>query len=234
VERLPVMVTPLGDRCQPIAIANAVTSSSAQLPETAGRTLDIGGPDVVSYLELMRIMAEERGLRRRIVVPVPVLTPRLSSLWIHLVTPVSARIARPLAEGLRNRVVCRDDTAARLMPQRLLSVREAIRARWTPSAGGGTAWSDAGRIPASGLGRRYLRGSAGHGGCGAATSRALSRVGGTGPVCGGWLWRIRGLMDRYSGARLRRAAPSTTWPSASRRLRRSPGSTRSAPALARR
>jgi aryl-alcohol dehydrogenase-like predicted oxidoreductase len=59
----------------------------------------------VSYRELMRIMAQERGLSRRLVIPVPVLTPRLSSLWIHLVTPLSRSIARPLAEGLRNRVV---------------------------------------------------------------------------------------------------------------------------------
>jgi hypothetical protein len=61
-----------------------------------------------------------------LVIPVPVLTPRLSSIWIHLVTPISARIARPLAEGLRNRVVCRSDEAQRLLPQPLLSVREAI------------------------------------------------------------------------------------------------------------
>ena len=61
-------------------------------------------------------------------IPVPVLTPRLSSLWIHLVTPIPAALAQPLAEGLRNRVVCRDDEAHRLMPQRLLTVREAIDA----------------------------------------------------------------------------------------------------------
>jgi hypothetical protein len=74
----------------------------------------------------MRVMAEELGLRRRIIIPVPVLTPRLSSLWINLVTPVSYRIARPLAEGLKNRVVVTDDTTQRLMPHRPLGVREAI------------------------------------------------------------------------------------------------------------
>ena len=132
VERLPVMVTPrwVSTESQPIAVRNVVQYlvDCLGVPETSGRTLDIGGPDVLSYRELMRIMAEERGLRRRYVVPVPVLTPRLSSLWIHLVTPISHRIARPLAEGLRNRVVCRDDEAQRLMPQVLLRVREAIRA----------------------------------------------------------------------------------------------------------
>ena len=94
-------------------------------------------------------MAEERGLRRRYVVPVPVLTPRLSSLWIHLVTPISHRIARPLAEGLRNRVVCRNDDARRLMPQDLLTVREAIRAALDRVAHDEveTSWSMAGPIP---------------------------------------------------------------------------------------
>ena len=132
VERLPIMITPrwVMTPSQPIAIGNVLAYLVACLavPATVGRTLDIGGPDVVTYVELMRVMSEERGLRRRLVLPVPVLTPRLSSLWIHLVTPVSHRIARPLAEGLRNPVVCRDDEAARLMPQRLLGVRESIRA----------------------------------------------------------------------------------------------------------
>ena len=112
VERLPVMVTPrwVQTESQPIAVRNVLEYlvRSLTTPATAGRTLDIGGPDVLSYRDLMRVMAECRGLRRRVIVPVPVLTPRLSSLWIHLVTPVNHRIARPLAEGLRNRVVCRD------------------------------------------------------------------------------------------------------------------------------
>jgi uncharacterized protein YbjT (DUF2867 family) len=103
VERLPVMITPrwVSTESQPIAVRNVVQYlvDCLSVPETAGRTLDIGGPDVLSYRELMRTMAEERGLRRRLVIPVPVLTPRLSSLWIHLVTPISHRIARPLAEG---------------------------------------------------------------------------------------------------------------------------------------
>ena len=68
--------------------------------EPPGRTLEIGGPDILSYEQLIQIMARARGLRRRVIVPVPVLTPFLSSLWIHLVTPVNAHMARPLAEGL--------------------------------------------------------------------------------------------------------------------------------------
>src|SRR3970040_569715 len=98
------MVTPrwVSTRCQPIAVRNVIEYLVACLsaPETEGQTFDIGGPDVLTYRDLMRIMAEELGLRRRIVIPVPVLTPRLSALWIHLTTPIGHRLAAPLVEGL--------------------------------------------------------------------------------------------------------------------------------------
>ena len=103
VERLPVMITPkwVSTRCQPIAVRNVISYLAGVLsvPETAGRIFDIGGPEVLSYRDIMRIMAQELGLRPRWLVPVPVLTPRLSSYWMHLVTPLSHDIARPLAEG---------------------------------------------------------------------------------------------------------------------------------------
>lgn len=153
VERLPVMITPRWVRteCQPIAIRDVLHYLTAclQSPATVGRTLDIGGPDVLSYREMMRIMAEARGLPPRLILPVPVLTPRISSLWIHLVTPVGHRVARPLAEGLRNRVVCRSDEAARLMPgPRLLAVREAVEAALGQVENDEveTSWSDAGVV----------------------------------------------------------------------------------------
>jgi uncharacterized protein YbjT (DUF2867 family) len=210
VERLPVMVTPrwVKTLSQPIAIGNVLTYLVACLsvPATIGRTFDIGGPDVVTYLDLMRIMAEERGLRRRLVIPVPVLTPRLSSLWIHLVTPVSHRIARPLAEGVRNPVVCRDDEAARLMPQRLLGVRAAIRVALDQVAHHEveTGWFDAGRIPgdpdwAGGTvftDRREVEVAASPDDVFA----AVSRIGGeTGWYGVGWLWRVRGALDHLAG-----------------------------------
>jgi len=153
VERLPVMVTPkwVSTDSQPIAIANVLHYLITCLhePATIGRTLDIGGADVLTYREIMQEMASALGLCRRIIIPVPVLTPRLSSLWIHLVTPLSRHIARPLAEGLKNRVVCRNNDAAQLMPQRVLGVREAINealsARRRQDVE--TVWSDAGPVP---------------------------------------------------------------------------------------
>ncbi|RPJ40361.1 MAG: DUF2867 domain-containing protein, partial [Candidatus Latescibacterota bacterium] len=210
VERLPVMVTPRWVRteAQPIAIRNVLHYLVAALdvPETAGKTLDIGGPDVLPYDAILRVMAEELGLRRRVVIPVPVLTPRLSSLWIHLVTPVSHRMARPLAEGLRNRVVCRDNEALRLMPQELLSVQGSIRAALGRTGSGGveTSWTDAGPLPgdpawaggASFEDRRsvVLRADPER------VYRSVCRIGGG----NGWyaadsLWRIRGFLDRLVG-----------------------------------
>ncbi|MCM2257728.1 MAG: SDR family oxidoreductase [Vicinamibacteria bacterium] len=226
VERLPVMVTPrwVSTQSQPIAVRDVLHYLVACLdtPETAGRTLDIGGPDVLDYKELMQVMASERGLRRRVIVPLPVLTPRLSSLWIHLVTPVSSDIARPLAEGLRNRVVCRDDEAARLMPQTLTPVRAAIREALDRVEQGGveTMWSLAGPMPgdpdwAGGTvftDRREVEVAA----PAADAFRAVCRIGGG----HGWyaadiLWRIRGLLDRLAGGpglrRGRRDPETVAW-----------------------
>jgi hypothetical protein len=83
---------------------------------TAGR-VEVGGPDVLTYREMMQTYAEVAGLRRRVIVPVPVLTPKLSSLWVGLVTPLPTGLARPLVESLVNEVVVQDDTRARLMPR---------------------------------------------------------------------------------------------------------------------
>ena len=113
VERLPIMITPkwVSTPCQPIAVRNVIGYLVGTLsrPEMAGGIFDIGGPDVLCYRDIMRVMAEELGLRRRWIIPVPVLTPRLSSYWIHLITPLSHHIAKPLAEGLKNPVVCREN-----------------------------------------------------------------------------------------------------------------------------
>ena len=131
VEVLPAMVTPrwVDTRCQPIAVRDVLAYLAAVIEheETAGRVLEIGGPDVLTYRQLMAAYARVAGLRPRLVVPVPVLTPRLSSLWIGLVTPLPAGLARPLVDSLVNEVVVTDDTAQRLLPQELLSFTEAVR-----------------------------------------------------------------------------------------------------------
>jgi len=210
VERLPIMVTPkwVSTQSQPIAIQNVIhyLVQCIDTPETLGRTLDIGGPDVVTYNEIMRVMATERGLPRRVVIPVPVLTPRLSSLWIHLITPLSSRIARPLAEGLRNRVVCGDNDAIHLMPQRLLTVQESIAGALGQLVAHDveTSWSDAGPIPGD---------PDWAGGTVFTDSRAMKvaaspkqvyvvacRIGGSeGYFTASWLWRLRGILDRLVG-----------------------------------
>ena len=109
-ERLPIMITPrwVGTRCQPIGIGDVLDYLVGALdhPDITG-VVEIGGPDVLSYGDMMRAYARLRGLRR-MMIPVPVLTPRLSSYWVNLVSPVPAGIARPLIEGLRNEVVVRD------------------------------------------------------------------------------------------------------------------------------
>ncbi|MEV5240778.1 SDR family oxidoreductase [Streptomyces cinnamoneus] len=119
-ERLPVMVTPswVRTRIQPIAVRDVLRHlvGSSHLPDDVHRTFDIGGPDVITYLEMMRRYAAVAGLPHRLIVPVPVLTPRLSGYWIGLVTPVPHAIARPLAESLRHEVVCRENDIARYVP----------------------------------------------------------------------------------------------------------------------
>jgi hypothetical protein len=175
-------------------------------PATVGQIFDIGGPDVMCYRDIMRVMAEELGLRRRMVVAVPVLTPKLSSYWIHLVTPLSHEIAKPLAEGLKNPVVCRENRIAALIPQQLLGVRDAIRAalRKVEAHDVETNWSMAGPIPgdpdwAGGTvfrDAREIRVQAESW----AVFRAVCRVGGGhGWYAADWLWRIRGLIDQLVG-----------------------------------
>lgn len=210
VERLPVMVTPKWVRtpCQPIAVRNVIGYLAGVLscPETLDATFDIGGPEVLSYREIMQIMAEELGLRRRWILPVPVLTPRLSSYWIHLVTPLSHNIAKPLAEGLRNPVVCRENRIAELLPQDLWTVREAIRAALHKVAAHSveTSWLMAGPLPgdpdwSGGTVFRDARELAVEA-PDWAVFRAICRVGGGhGWYAADWLWRVRGWMDLLVG-----------------------------------
>jgi uncharacterized protein YbjT (DUF2867 family) len=124
VNRLPAMVTPrwVSTRTQPIALPDVIAylAGVCGLEPVLGGEFDVGGPEVMTYREMIERIARLRG-KHPIIVEVPVLTPRLSSLWLHLVTPVNAGVARPLIEGLRNETVAHDDTIRRLLPMELTS-----------------------------------------------------------------------------------------------------------------
>jgi uncharacterized protein YbjT (DUF2867 family) len=140
VRRLPVMVCPswVDTASQPIALADAVgyLADAAATEATRGQRLEIGGPEVLTYREMMLRFARLEG-RRRLIVSVPLFTPGLSSHWIGLVTDVPAAVARPLAEGLRNRVVVSNGAARRLMPRDLATFEEACRAALEAQGSGG-------------------------------------------------------------------------------------------------
>lgn len=209
-ERLPIMTTPrwVSTECQPIAIRDVLSDLIACLenPDTAAQIIEIGGPDVVRYSELMQIAAKSMGLRRRVIIPLPVLTPKLSSLWIGLVTPVTPAIARPLAEGLRNRVVVTSDAADRLIPRQRIRIRDAIHLalQKTESNQVETAWSAAGVVPgdpdwAGGTSYVDERTIAIDAPAHAAYVAACRVGGGHGWYAAQWLWRIRGWMDKLVG-----------------------------------
>ncbi|MFJ9846700.1 SDR family oxidoreductase [Kitasatospora sp. NPDC101155] len=133
-ERLPVMVTPrwVGTRIQPIAIRDVLyyLTAAATLPPDVNRAFDVGGPDILTYRQMMQRYAYLTGLRPRRIIAVPVLTPRLSSHWVGLVTPVPNAIARPLVASLRHEVVCSGHDIARYVPdppQGLIGFDEAVR-----------------------------------------------------------------------------------------------------------
>jgi uncharacterized protein YbjT (DUF2867 family) len=131
VDRLPAMVAPrwVSTPTQPIALADVVgyLVGVAGFPPAIGESFDVAGPDTLTYREMIERIARIRG-RRRLIVEVPVLSPRLSSYWLHLVTPVRASVARPLVEGLRNPTVARDHRIRDLLPLPLTSFDEAARA----------------------------------------------------------------------------------------------------------
>jgi uncharacterized protein YbjT (DUF2867 family) len=216
-ERLPIMVTPKWVRMptQPIAITNVLgyLKDCLENKETRGKTFDIGGPDVLAYQDLFKLFAGEVGLPTPLMIKVPLLTPRLSSLWIHLVTPVPAAIAQPLTEGLSIPTVCTESSIKQLIPQELITCREAIhravdRIRQEQVD---TCWADAGEmvhpewahcgdstysggtILQCGY-RAKVQGTA------PALWAAVDKIGGqTGYYAADILWQIRGLLDSLAG-----------------------------------
>ncbi|MFN8655241.1 MAG: SDR family oxidoreductase [Candidatus Obscuribacterales bacterium] len=230
VDRLPFMITPrwVSTPSQPIAIRNVLNYLIGCLDneETFDQVFDIGGPEVVTYRQLMDLYAEEAGVLKPVVLPVPVFTPRLSSYWINFITPIPAYIARPLAEGLRNPAVCTESQIQNVVPQELLSCRRAIRlaidkmqhhlveSHWTdagamppvewvnpadPDWAGGQLYTDTRELTIAGTASDAWQ--------------ALSKIGGTtGWYYANWLWHLRGLADWLVGGvglRVGRRHPNT-------------------------
>lgn len=217
VDRLPVILTPrwVDTPCQPIGVRNVLhyLIGCLECPETLGETFDIGQSEILNYSDLMGIYAEEAGLRKRWIIPLPFLTPRLSSYWIHLLTPIPAALARPLTEGLKNPVICHDNRIAELLPQDLFDCRQAIRlalermkqqqvesswtdsgpihpAEWSnygdPDWAGGKIFTDARRITITARPEQIWP--------------ALASIGGkVGWYYANWLWKLRGMIDRVFG-----------------------------------
>lgn len=216
-DRLPVMITPkwVHTPTQPIAVNNVLDYLIGCLHNDAalGHTFDIGGPEVLNYKDLIRIYAEEAGLRKRWILPVPLLTPRLSAHWIHLVTPVPAEIALPLTEGLGVPTTCADTAIRNVVDLELTSCRQAIRAALDRilEKQVETCWSDAGTIHppawASCGDANYAGGTILN--CAYRINleapvqtvwQTVVRIGGEkGYYFGNGLWRLRGILDRLIG-----------------------------------
>ncbi len=213
VERLPIMICPrwVSTLAQPIGIDDllAYLVAARDLPDEGSRIFQIGGADRASYGDVMREYARQRGLTR-FMIPVPFLTPRLSSLWLGLVTPIYARVGRELVHGLKSRSVVTDPAALTAFPVKPVGLREAIaRAiRYEDHACAETRWSDArssggeGQTPRDGrFGNRLVDAREVH--VPVEASRAfvpIRRIGGTrGWYYATWLWRIRGAVDLLLG-----------------------------------
>lgn len=214
-ERLPVMICPrwVYTRIQPIAIRDILDYmvDALKVPESAGRIIEVGGADVLTYGDMMKGYAKVRDLRR-LLIPVPVLTPRLSAHWVHWMTPVNAGIVYPLIEGLRNEVIVRDDTAKRLFPDiEPVGYDTAVR-RALASLGLGeveTRWSDSlassvGDVTPVELtteeGLQIERRQQAVDAPPDDVFAVFSRLGGDeGWLYANWLWWLRGVADRLVG-----------------------------------
>ncbi|MFZ5833372.1 MAG: DUF2867 domain-containing protein, partial [Planctomycetota bacterium] len=209
VERLPVMLTPrwVSNESQPISIEDMdeYLLGALELPGSVHRVFQIGGPDRVPYRDLMREYARQRGLRRTML-PVPVLTPYLSRLWLGLVTPLYARVGRSLIEGIRNPTVMTNDEALRAFAIRPRGVSESIRRALVNEERdlAETRWSDA--VSSAGLqptwagarfGNRLLDSRTVDIACPPHQAfAAVQRIGGKqGWYYGNWLWWVRGAID---------------------------------------
>lgn len=217
VDRIPMMITPkwVNSKTQPIAIRNVLNylSGAVECEDCVDKSFDIGGPDVLTYRKLMELYAEVAGLQKPFIVPVPVFTPKLSSYWIHFVTPVISAIARPLVEGLKNDTIATEDAVRTIIPQDMLTCHEAIKRALTKTRINEveTHWSDAGELPPP----EYVYPGDPEWSGGTVYSdvrfikiestpeeawQQIVKIGGeTGWYYGNTLWQIRGLMDLFFG-----------------------------------
>ena len=218
VDRLPIMVTSkrVLVPSQPIAIRNVLVYliNCLEKSETIGQTYDIGGPEIVRYLDLINTYAEEAGLRKRIVLPTRLMTPRLASYMIHFVTPIPSSMGKPLSEGLENRLVVEDGNRIRsIIPQKLLTCREAIQMALERIEQKviKSSWMDAGTYNPPEWGRYHDAHYAGGAikecwyrislaGSPKEVWEPISMIGGDkGWYFANWLWDLRGFFDRLVG-----------------------------------
>ncbi len=214
-ERIPLLISPkwVYTRVQPIAINDVLNylTKSIETPESKDKVIEIGGADILTYGDMFMQYAEVRSLKR-ILIPVPVLSPRLSSYWVHWMTPVPANIARPLVEGLRNEVIVQDKAASKIFPEiTLIDYKTAIKQALTGLETGKleTSWTDS---LASSMGdqppvvlkthegmiieRRQIITNA----SAESVYHVFAGLGGKqGWLYMEWAWKIRGAVDRLLG-----------------------------------
>lgn len=231
VEKLPVMITPrwLNTKCQPIAIRNVVEFLNGVLGkiETYNNSYDIGGPDILSYKEMLLHFAKIRKLKRRILV-VPVMTPKISSYWLYFVTSTSFALAKNLVNSMKVEVVCQPNNLAKLLGVTLIDYDTSIQMAFDKIEQNQvmSSWKDAQtsqilnkgisqyiEVPINGcfkdVRKRHVENSK------TALDKIWSIGGKTGWYYGNWLWELRGFLDQlFGGVGMRRGRRSATeiWP----------------------
>ncbi len=227
VEKLPFMITPrwLKTKCQPIAIRNVIEFLIGTIgrSETYNESYDIGGPDILSYKEMLLLFAKVRGLKRRIVI-VPVMTPKISSYWLYFVTATSYTLAKNLVSSMKNEVICQPNDLAKLLNIKLIKYEMAIALAFDKIEQNQvlSSWKDAQtsnlfstgfskfiEVPSNGCFKdvRTIKVEDAN----ISLQKIWALGGKTGWYHGTWLWEIRGFMDQLiGGVGMRRGRKSDT------------------------
>jgi len=221
VEKLPLMITPkwLNTKCQPIGISDVLTFLSKTIfnSKTFNQNFDIGGPDILSYKNMLLIFGKERNLKRAIYT-VPIMTPKLSSYWLYFVTSTSYKLATSLVNSMKIEVICRDNKLGELLEIKAISYKEALRRAFSKIENNETlsSWKDAYsssginfnisefiQVPTFGCFKDSRTNSYKSR---EACVEKIWRIGGqTGWYYGNWLWKLRGFIDKlFGGVGLRR------------------------------